>query len=78
MSSPDYDPGHWWRSSDGFREVIGEVIAYFYARSCFLPFETSISGGEREIAAARLGLSGLGAVDAAQALPFSDGCGVIA
>ena len=32
-----YDPSRWWRSSDGFREVIGEAIAYFYARFLFHP-----------------------------------------
>jgi hypothetical protein len=35
--NPDYDPKHWWRSSDGFREVIGEGIAYVYARLFFYP-----------------------------------------
>ncbi len=28
----DYDPQEWWKSSEGFRTVIGEVIAYIYAR----------------------------------------------
>src|SRR5262249_31369852 len=31
----DYDPGHWWRSSQGFRVVTSEAIAYFYARFLF-------------------------------------------
>jgi hypothetical protein len=26
----DYDPAHWWRSSAGVREVIGEALAYGY------------------------------------------------
>jgi len=30
----DYDVTHWWRYSDGVREVIGEAIAWLYAR-CF-------------------------------------------
>lgn len=33
----DYDPEHWWRSSAGVRDVIGEVIAYAYARLLFRP-----------------------------------------
>lgn len=28
----DYDPQEWWKSSEGFRTVIGEIIAYIYAR----------------------------------------------
>jgi hypothetical protein len=31
-----YDPQHWWRSSEGVREVVGEVIAYLYARFYFV------------------------------------------
>jgi hypothetical protein len=30
-----FNPAHWWRTSEGFREVIGESIAYFYARFFF-------------------------------------------
>jgi uncharacterized SAM-binding protein YcdF (DUF218 family) len=33
----DYDPVHWWRSSEGVRDVIGEWIAYIYARFLFSP-----------------------------------------
>jgi hypothetical protein len=33
----DYDPKRWWRSSDGVREVIGEAVAYIYARLFFYP-----------------------------------------
>lgn len=32
-----YDPSHWWRSSQGFRSVIDEMIAYGYARFLFYP-----------------------------------------
>lgn len=28
----DYDARSWWKSSEGFREVTGEAIAYFYAK----------------------------------------------
>jgi uncharacterized SAM-binding protein YcdF (DUF218 family) len=39
IRSPDYDAKHWWRSSDGVREVIGESIAYVYAKVFFYPSE---------------------------------------
>lgn len=32
-----YDPAHWWRSSSGVRIVVGETIAYLYARFIFRP-----------------------------------------
>ena len=35
VQNPDYDAKRWWRSSDGFREVVGEAIAYLYARVFF-------------------------------------------
>ena len=33
----DYDPRRWWRSSQGVRSVIGETLAYGYARLFFWP-----------------------------------------
>jgi len=33
----DYDPLHWWRCSEGVRDVISEWIAYLYARFLFSP-----------------------------------------
>jgi uncharacterized SAM-binding protein YcdF (DUF218 family) len=38
IPSPDYDARRWWRYSDGVREVIGESIAYIYARFLFCPW----------------------------------------
>jgi hypothetical protein len=35
VSNPDYDAGHWWRYSEGVRDVISEAIAYLYARFLF-------------------------------------------
>jgi hypothetical protein len=32
-----YDQTHWWRTSEGVRSVIGEAIAYGYARMFFEP-----------------------------------------
>src|SRR5438874_6573643 len=43
--NPDYDPKDWWRYSDGVREVIGESIAYIYAKFFFYP---SASVSEKE------------------------------
>ena len=37
VPSPDYDAKHWWRFSEGVREVVGESVAYFYARFFFFP-----------------------------------------
>jgi len=41
VSNPDYNPTQWWRYSDGVREVIGESIAYIYARFFFYPSVSS-------------------------------------
>jgi hypothetical protein len=41
VSNPDYNPKDWWRYSDGVREVIGESIAYIYAKFFFYPSESS-------------------------------------
>jgi len=36
---PDsYDPNRWWSASNGFRDVTGEALAYFYARTLFHPW----------------------------------------
>jgi hypothetical protein len=32
-----FDPRRWWTSSAGFRNVLDEVVAYFYARFIFSP-----------------------------------------
>jgi len=44
-SNPDYNPKQWWRYSDGVREVIGESIAYIYAKFFFYP-SASLSDNE--------------------------------
>ena len=31
----DFDPEHWWQSSMGFRAMVGELVAYAYARFLF-------------------------------------------
>ena len=35
LKDPMYDPGHWWRTSEGVRDVLGEGLAYLYARLFF-------------------------------------------
>jgi DUF218 domain len=42
--NPDYDRQHWWRYSEGVREVFSEAVAYLYAKFLFYPSEPS--GGE--------------------------------
>ena len=37
VPNPDYDAKRWWDSSEGFREVSSEAIAYLYARLFFGP-----------------------------------------
>jgi len=37
ISVRDYDAEHWWRSSAGVRGVVGEFLAYLYARFLFYP-----------------------------------------
>jgi hypothetical protein len=33
----EFDPAHWWASSAGVRTVVGELVAYAYARFLFIP-----------------------------------------
>jgi uncharacterized SAM-binding protein YcdF (DUF218 family) len=35
IPNPDFDSAQWWRYSEGVREVLGETIAYLYARLIF-------------------------------------------
>ena len=37
IPSQDFDPARWWTSSEGVRSVIGEALAYAYARLLFHP-----------------------------------------
>ena len=43
VANPDYDPARWWRYSEGVREVLGESIAYVYARIFFRPARSGAS-----------------------------------
>jgi uncharacterized SAM-binding protein YcdF (DUF218 family) len=37
VANPDYDSRHWWRYSEGVKDVISETAAYMYARLLFYP-----------------------------------------
>jgi hypothetical protein len=37
LRNRNYDPSRWWCSSEGFREVTSEAIAWFYAKFLFHP-----------------------------------------
>jgi DUF218 domain len=41
VPNPDYDTNHWWKYSDGVRDVVGETIAYIYAKLFFWPNKTN-------------------------------------
>ena len=44
VSVPDYDAKRWWRYSEGVEEVIGESVAYIYARFFFHPSKIGHGG----------------------------------
>ena len=37
LTNEEYDPDHWWRYSEGVKEVLSESAAYLYARFFFSP-----------------------------------------
>jgi uncharacterized SAM-binding protein YcdF (DUF218 family) len=37
VPNPSYDASHWWRYSEGVRNIIGEGLAYIYAKFLFWP-----------------------------------------
>ena len=49
VPNPDYDSAHWWRYSEGVRNVLGEAIAYVYAKFFFYPSAHG-TGGETHAA----------------------------
>ena len=40
ISNPDYDESHWWRYSEGVKDVLSEGIAYLYAKFLFYPSDS--------------------------------------
>jgi uncharacterized SAM-binding protein YcdF (DUF218 family) len=41
VPNPDYDPKHWWRYSEGVKDVFAEGVAYIYAKFFFYPSAAS-------------------------------------
>jgi uncharacterized SAM-binding protein YcdF (DUF218 family) len=39
IPNPDYDAKHWWRYSEGLKDVLSETATYVYARLLFYPSE---------------------------------------
>jgi DUF218 domain-containing protein len=37
VTPSEYDPDHWWRTSTGAKEVLGEAIAWLWTECCFWP-----------------------------------------
>ena len=37
VPDPDYEPAHWWHYSEGVRQMLGESVAYIYAKFIFSP-----------------------------------------
>jgi uncharacterized SAM-binding protein YcdF (DUF218 family) len=37
VPNPDYDSRHWWRYSQGVKDVFAETVSYLYARLLFYP-----------------------------------------
>ena len=48
VPNPDYDSKHWWRYSEGVKDVFSEAVAYLYAKFLFYP---SVSSGNENRAA---------------------------
>jgi uncharacterized SAM-binding protein YcdF (DUF218 family) len=46
--NPEYDARHWWRYSTGVREVVGETIAYIYARFLYYPSESQQVSNDKD------------------------------
>ena len=47
VQNPDYDPAHWWRYSEGLKDIVSEGCAYLYAKFFFSPPEEKPVKGER-------------------------------
>ena len=45
VPDPDYDARHWWRYSEGVKDVISEGAAYLYAKFS-LPTRVGDAGGK--------------------------------
>ena len=47
VQNPDYDPGYWWRYSQGMKDVVSEGGAYLYAKLFFSQSEEKPGKCER-------------------------------
>jgi hypothetical protein len=41
LENPDYDATHWWRYSEGVKDIASEVVSYLYTRLLFHPARSS-------------------------------------
>jgi hypothetical protein len=56
----DYDQRHWWRYSQGVKDVLTEGVAYIYAKFLFWP---SAAESQSDFRSQRLGIAGQRAGD---------------
>jgi uncharacterized SAM-binding protein YcdF (DUF218 family) len=47
VPNPDYDANHWWRYSEGLKDVVSESAAYLHARFLFLPLISGATSSDR-------------------------------
>jgi uncharacterized SAM-binding protein YcdF (DUF218 family) len=40
VPNPDYDSTHWWRYSQGVKDVVSETVAFIYAKLLFYPSDS--------------------------------------
>src|SRR6266481_7241302 len=40
VAHPDYDASHWWRYSEGVKDVVSETVAFIYAKLLFYPSDS--------------------------------------
>jgi len=40
VPNPDYDSEHWWRYSQGVKDVVSETVAFMYAKLLFYPSDS--------------------------------------
>ena len=48
VPNPDYDAKHWWRYSEGVKDVLSEGIAYLYAKFLFWPGAAEPQGAKAD------------------------------
>ena len=55
IPDPDYDQRHWWRYSQGVKDVLSEGVAYIYAKFFFWP---SAAESQSDLRSQRLEITG--------------------